>query len=59
MNAVGKIHGLLKKPEQFNLAQVEVLNPTVLGQRPCSLRVASVGPWATPQAGCKVSYLWL
>lgn len=45
---MGKIHSLLRKPEQFHLVQVEVLNPTVLGQRLCSLRVASVGPSGYP-----------
>lgn len=36
---MGKIHGLLRKPEQFHLVQVEVLDPTVL---------ASVGPSGYP-----------
>lgn len=48
---MGKIDSLLKKTELLNLAQVEVLNPTVLGWRLCSLKVASVGPSGYPTGG--------
>lgn len=46
--AAGKIHGLLEKTEQPKLAEVEVLNPTVLERRLCSLRLASACPSGYP-----------